>query len=130
MQAQKPVFNHLAIYVTNLEKSKNFYRDVIGLDTIANPFNDGMHVWFSLGEKNALHIIEGARTVTTHPLNNHLCFSVASIDSFVQKLAKSNIAFVNASGKKNEINIRPDGVKQIYFLDPDGYWIEINDAKN
>ena len=22
-----------------------------------------------------------------------------------------------------------DGVKQIYFKDPDGYWIEINDAR-
>ena len=25
--------------------------------------------------------------------------------------------------------IRPDGVKQIYFQDPDGYWIEVDDDK-
>jgi catechol-2,3-dioxygenase len=26
--------------------------------------------------------------------------------------------------------VRPDGVKQIYFQDPEGYWIEINDDKH
>jgi lactoylglutathione lyase len=26
----------------------------------------------------------------------------------------------------NKINIRADGVKQIFFQDPDGYWIEVN----
>jgi lactoylglutathione lyase len=32
-------------------------------------------------------------------------------------------------GEKMAITNRVDGVKQIYFKDPDGYWIEINDAK-
>jgi len=25
--------------------------------------------------------------------------------------------------------VRPDGVRQIYFQDPDGYWLEVNDSK-
>ena len=25
--------------------------------------------------------------------------------------------------------VRPDGVHQLYFQDPDGYWIEVNDDK-
>lgn len=29
---------------------------------------------------------------------------------------------------KREIQTRPDGVQQIFVQDPDGYWIEINDA--
>ena len=26
----------------------------------------------------------------------------------------------------NKINIRADGIKQVYFQDPNGYWIEVN----
>ena len=29
-------------------------------------------------------------------------------------------------GNSGKINIRADGVKQIYFQDPDGYWLEVN----
>jgi lactoylglutathione lyase len=129
MFSQKPIFNHLAIYVTDLDKSAKFYKDVIGLDTIPNPFNDNKHVWFAIGEGNALHVIAGAASVMSHPRDNHLCFSVSSVDAFIKNLTKAGIGFTSAAGKKNEITIRPDGVKQIYFTDPDGYWIEINDAK-
>jgi len=27
------------------------------------------------------------------------------------------------------VQLRPDGIQQIYFQDPDGYWIEVNDDK-
>jgi len=27
------------------------------------------------------------------------------------------------------VTTRPDGVHQIWFQDPDGYWLEINDVK-
>ena len=127
--SQKPTFNHLAIHVSDLEKSSAFYREVIGLDTMANPFRDNKHVWFIIGEKIELHMIAGATSVSKHPQDNHLCFSVPSVDAFLQKLIKAGIGYENARGKKNEITVRPDGVKQIYFTDPDGYWIEINDAK-
>lgn len=127
--AQKPTFNHLAIYVVDLNKSATFYREVIGLDTIANPFNDNRHAWFSIGGTSELHIIAGAASVTKHQQDNHLCFSIASLESMIQALNKAGIPYHNARGKINEITTRPDGVKQIYFTDPDGYWLEINDAK-
>jgi lactoylglutathione lyase len=39
------------------------------------------------------------------------------------------VEYENWAGEKNAVTNRVDGVKQIYFRDPDGYWIEINDAK-
>lgn len=128
-QCQKPTFNHLAIYVTDLGRSSAFYKEVIGLDTMTNPFHDNKHVWFIIGENIQLHIIAGLTGVSKHPQDNHLCFRTASVDSFLQKLVKNGIEYYNARGIKNELTVRPDGVKQIYFTDPDGYWIEINDAK-
>ena len=41
----KAKINHTAIYVVDLEKSGQFYHDIIGLDTIPEPFHDGKHIW-------------------------------------------------------------------------------------
>jgi lactoylglutathione lyase len=101
---------------------------MVGLDTIANPFNDGKHTWFSIGPKSHLHLISGASTITPQDKNAHLCFSVPSVDDFSARLTKNNISFESWTGEKMKATLRVDGVKQIYFKDPDGYWIEINDA--
>jgi lactoylglutathione lyase len=122
-------FNHLAIYVMDLKKSSSFYENIIGLDTIPEPFHDGKHAWYDLGPRMSLHVIEGATKKEIYPRNHHLCFSVASVDQFIEKLKANNIAFENVKGEKMKYTIRPDGIKQIWFNDPDGYWIEINDAK-
>jgi len=124
-----PRVNHIALYVTSLEKSTHFYRDIIGLDTIPEPFHDGRHTWFSIGPKTHLHIISGAGEKTTHNKNTHLCFTVPSVPAFIEKLKTHGVPFENWAGEKNTFTLRVDGVKQIYFRDPDGYWLEINDAK-
>jgi lactoylglutathione lyase len=126
---QKVLLNHIAVYVVDLKISTGFYKDIIGLDTIPEPFHDGRHTWFAVGVKSHLHIISGAGARKEHDKNSHLCFSVASVPEFVKVLAKNKIEYENWTGEKMTITTRVDGVKQIYFKDPDGYWIEINDAK-
>ena len=128
-QQQKASLNHIALYVVNLKTSSLFYKNIIGLDTIPEPFHDGKHVWLSVGPKSHLHLIEGAKEKTSHEKNSHLCFSVSSVPEFVKNLEKNKVEYENWAGDKNTITNRVDGVKQIYFRDPDGYWIEINDAK-
>ena len=126
---QKALLNHIAVYVVNLKTSTAFYKDIIGLDTIPEPFHDGRHTWFSVGVKSHLHIISGATTKTEHDKNTHLCFSVPSVPEFIKVLEKNKVEYENWAGEKMAVTNRVDGVKQIYFKDPDGYWIEINDAK-
>lgn len=121
--------NHIAIYVVDLKISSAFYQDVIGLDTIPEPFHDGRHTWFSIGPKSHLHIISGATRFRDNEKNIHLCFSVKSVPEFIKNLEKYKVEYEDLAGQKNTITNRVDGVKQIYFKDPDGYWIEINDAK-
>lgn len=123
----KTIINHIAIYVVNLEKSTAFYRDALQLDVIPEPFKDGIHTWFSIGDKSQLHLIEGARKAEKHDKNSHLCFSVPSVDDFIKRLDKMKIDFTNWKGEGRTPTLRVDGVKQIYFQDPDGYWIEVND---
>jgi lactoylglutathione lyase len=126
----KATLNHIAQYVVNLQISTNFYQNIIGLDTIPEPFHDGRHTWFGVGKQGHLHVISGATAATTHDKNAHLCFSVPSVTEFIKTLDKNNIPYENWAGEPQSVTNRVDGVKQIYFKDPDGYWIEINDAKD
>ncbi len=125
-----PRVNHIAFYVVNLKTSTDFYTNIVGLDTIPEPFHDGRHTWFLIGPKAHLHIISGALKKTEHDKNSHLCFTVPSVSDFIDGLKKNNISFESWTGEKNTYTNRVDGVKQIYFQDPDGFWIEINDARD
>jgi lactoylglutathione lyase len=131
-QTAKPraTINHLAIYVTDLKKSVNFYTGVFALDTIPEPFHDNKHAWYRIGPGMSLHVIEGAEKPKEYFQNNHICFSVASVDAFVQLIKEKQLSWVDAKGNKGQVTTRVDGVKQIWVNDPDGYWIEVNDAKN
>lgn len=128
-QNNPAMLNHIAVYVADLGKSTTFYESVFNLKIIPEPFKDGKHTWFSLGAAGALHLIQGAKSNQLFDRNDHLCFSVPSIDDFIKKLNDKVISFEDWGGKVGAINLRVDGVKQIYFKDPDGHWLEVNDAK-
>jgi lactoylglutathione lyase len=133
--AQQPVkakaqLNHIAHYVVNLKTSTEFYMNIVGLDSIPEPFHDGRHTWLNVGYKSHLHLIQGASESFALPKNSHICFTVASVEAFIKVLDKNKIPYENWAGDKMAVTTRVDGVKQIYFKDPDGYWVEINDAKD
>jgi lactoylglutathione lyase len=130
-QTPKPKarINHTAIFVKDLKATKSFYENVIGLDTIPEPFHDGKHTWYRIGDGVSMHVIEGASEKKQYYKNQHTCFSVSSVEAFTAVLRENNITWEDVAGKKNSTTTRVDGVKQIWLQDPDGYWIEINDAK-
>jgi catechol 2,3-dioxygenase-like lactoylglutathione lyase family enzyme len=121
--------NHLAVHVSSLSRSVEFYSRVMGLHQTEEPFKDGLHAWFEMGEKSTLHLIEELEL--SPPMEksktNHLCFSVSDFDSFIQNLQNQGCSFENWAREKGVINVRPDGIRQIFFQDPDGYWLEVND---
>lgn len=119
--------NHIAVYVADLKTATDFYKTVFDLEIIPEPFKDGKHTWFSIGAAGQLHLIEGAKSNVVHEKNDHLCFSVASIDAFTSKLKANQISYENWAGAQNTVTNRVDGIKQIYFKAPDGHWLEVND---
>ena len=122
------VFNHVAFFVRDMQKSVAFYKNIIGLDTIpVPPHGNTIVTWFKMNGNLQLHLVEGLKDSSRIPFN-HIAFSVPSIDVFILKLNKANISFFGAKGK-GTIDLRGDGVHQIYFRDPDGYEIEVNDMK-
>jgi lactoylglutathione lyase len=119
--------NHIAVYVNDLTKSTDFYKNILKLKEIPEPFKDGRHTWFTLGRAGQLHLIQGAGKNIKRDKNDHLCFSVKSIDEFIGRLNQNDLNYTNWPGTEKAPTVRVDGVKQIYFQDPDGHWIEIND---
>jgi lactoylglutathione lyase len=128
-QTGKASLNHIALHVFDLEKSVRFYIETIGLDTIPEPFHDGNHIWLSIGYKSHLHLIGGAKPAIDRDKNTHLCFTVPSVEKFLERLKKINWPYEDWAGALGKVTNRVDGVKQVYFQDPDGYWIEVNDAR-
>ncbi|SDC35286.1 VOC family protein [Niabella drilacis] len=118
--------NHQAIYVTDLKKAAAFYAHIIGLEQVDEPFKIGKHAWFRTGPKTTLHIILGADKPKEYFKNNHMCFSVPSLEDFIRKLDQNKVPYEDVNGKLSAVTNRVDGVKQIWLRDPDNYWIEIN----
>jgi lactoylglutathione lyase len=126
-QTKKPRINHIAISVAQLERSRIFYQEIIGLDTIPEPFHDGRHVWFSVGDQAHLHLIQNPPPIEVPSKNTHLCFSIPDIKEFVSNLQRKKIRYEDWPGKPSAITTMADGIHQVYLQDPDGYWVEIND---
>lgn len=119
--------DHDAIQVQDLEASAEFYGNVLGLKEIPNG-GLGNHIrWFQLDNKVQIHLIESEDAIEKHK-GVHMALNTSNLPGLMKSLEEKDIHFENWPGEKGTTNTRPDGVKQIYLQDPDGYWIEINDG--
>jgi len=120
--------DHDAIQVKDLNVSAKFYGEILGLKEIPNGGLPNHIRWFELGDNVQMHLIESEEL----PKKNkgvHMALNTPKLEELMEFLKKKKVPFENWLGKKDITNTRPDGIKQIYLQDPDGYWIEINDNK-
>jgi catechol 2,3-dioxygenase-like lactoylglutathione lyase family enzyme len=117
-------FDHYAIFVRDLARSTEFYAQVMGFEQISEPFKDDCHVWFRIGGNLQLHIITPRHTEVPPTADVHFAFRVPSLPTFIARLSRLQIAYGDQR-PDGQIRVRPDGMLQIYFQDPDGYWIEV-----
>ena len=119
-------FNHLAISVKDVNRSADFYKKVLGLQEITNRSQIEGVRWFSLNEGKELHLISAVKEPVTTNKAIHLALTTSGFDAFVKTLEAMKITYSDWPGTINKINIRADGIKQVFFQDPDGYWLEVN----
>ena len=124
--------DHISIVVKDVEKSEKFYKNILHLKEVPTPWGErGVNtpvpgIFFDLGNNLELHIAEYKNEIKLHKFI-HFAFTVNDFDGYLEFLNENGVEYGEFSGKNKKFQTRIDGVRQIYFQDPDGYWIEIND---
>lgn len=119
-------FNHLTLAVKDLDRSVEFYKKVLLLVEINNRAKVQGIRWLSLDGDKQLHISSIGNENILIDTSIHFALATKNFEAFIKRLKGRKIPFTDSDGNQNIFSIRADGVKQIYFQDPDGYWIEVN----
>ena len=121
--------DHVSLLVRDRDASARFYGEVLGLPEIENKTGRPHIRWFGLGAGRSIHLIAGAPgEEPKRPRSTHLALATAEFEPMLKRLSDAGVRYEALSGVASEVSIRPDGVRQVYFQDPDGHWVEINDA--
>ena len=124
----KLTFNHQALPVKQLKKTGDFYINILGFEEIeVTASQNPPKRWLMNHEGKQLHLITSDDQAPT-TIINHMAFSSADLDKVVAHLQKNKVDYWTDEGKKNVVRIRKDGVRQVKIQDPEGHWIEINEA--
>lgn len=124
----KAKIDHIAIVVDDLQRSTSFYEQVFGLEPITNQTQNPDIRWYQFADGVELHIIKRSKEGIRVKKDLHLAVAINDLDAFMHMLDQKEIAYESWQGKASQSNARPDGIRQVYLQDPDGYWIEVNDA--
>lgn len=126
--------DHESFLVKDVERSRDFYCQVLGLREIPRPSSfDFPGAWLTNDEHSfEVHLIgeaEEGRVAQTHEryrrdelargYGTHAAFEVDNLGEAIQHLHAQNVEIVGGPRP------RGDGVQQMYICDPDGYMIEL-----
>jgi catechol 2,3-dioxygenase-like lactoylglutathione lyase family enzyme len=128
--------HHVSLGVTDLERSRQFYHEILKLDEIARPPFNFPGAWFSVGASQQLHLIVHPNSTfrTGKGLDTrdgHFALRVASYRQMVVYLWSRGYK-EDAADELKRMILQPyatAGFPQIYILDPDRNVIEINAAE-
>jgi glyoxylase I family protein len=133
---QIAAIHHVSLTVTDLERSRAFYRDILSLTEIARPPFNFPGAWFQVGAAQQLHLIVHTNSTFRHkPLDTRDLHFAVRVESF-----QATLDFLHAKGfhedaapnDPHRMIIQPyatAGFPQIYILDPDQHIIELNAEK-
>ena len=124
---------HYLVLSDDIHRTRDFYRDVLGMTEGFRPELDFPGFWLYLGDVPCIHIAEW-RTYTDHsntleiPVSteapgtgsvDHIAFNATDYEELLARLAKN--------GVKAQRNItHANGLRQLFLNDPNGVKIEIN----
>lgn len=121
------LFNHIALSVKDVDASVAFYQKVFQFKEIKNTASNSKTRWLSFGGDKQLHLIPRPNAEIKTNKAIHFALSTPHIHAFVMLLKELKIPYSDWLDTPNKMHIRKDGIQQVYFQDPDAYWIEVND---
>src|ERR1043166_9237442 len=107
------ILDHASVRVRNVERSRRFYEDILGLSRAPRPDLGLPGVWYALGE-GQLHLIQCDHTTEgIDPTNPHCAIQVEDLDAVRRELKEAGIEMLDFGGT------------QLWVHDPDGHTIEL-----
>ena len=107
--------DHCSVLITDVERSRRFYRDLLGLKEINRPRTfDFVALWFDLGDQH-IHLLLKDRPDPLSP--RHFALRVADV--------AAARAYFRGHGVRTEETTPIPGADRFFIHDPDGNRIEI-----
>jgi lactoylglutathione lyase len=140
--------HHTGLQVADLDRSLGYYRDLLGLEVVAERHVEGTYIGELVGYEGVSirvaylrlpggdHLLElleyenverhAVDTRTANPGTAHTCFVVEDLPGLCSRLEAAGFGFVNAP-------LRPThgpnkGRLAVYAIDPDGIRVELIEA--
>jgi catechol 2,3-dioxygenase-like lactoylglutathione lyase family enzyme len=123
--------DHIGILTNDLQRSVEFYTDVLGFSISAKMEMDGLTIIFVEKERSKIELM-GYKNVPKRPeniqlemgdnslpINDHITFSVDDMEATVDELREKNVTF-----DMDPIQLE-GGMKLASFKDPNGLLIEL-----
>jgi catechol 2,3-dioxygenase-like lactoylglutathione lyase family enzyme len=121
-------FDHITLIVSDLEATRNFYVNVLGMSEPKRPNFDFPGAWFEIDGVQIHATVEselagkagwGDRKVISISRGHHFAFEVADVEAAFESVKELGIEV--GDGPK----VRPDGAHQLYIYDPDRHLVEL-----
>ena len=124
--------DHVTLVVHDLERSRRFYVDVLGMAEVERPAFSFPGLWFQAGATQIHLILEnpesgpagqpaGAREKSSR--HQHFAFRLEDARAAAGRLEELGVPFVALP------KLRPDGYVQVFVTDPDGHIVELCSAR-
>jgi len=121
---------HYMVLSKNLEKTRHFYCDVLGLRTGFRPPFDFEGLWIYVGDVAVVHVatqtsyevsgrVEAAGKRHGSGSVDHIAFAGTDYDELVGSFTKHGVSY-------RATQVPGSDLRQLFVFDPDGIQIEIN----
>ncbi len=132
MNPTKPLqvhsFDHITLIVADLEATREFYVNLLGMTESTRPDFDFPGAWFAIGNVQIHATVAselaglagwGDRQVKSTSRGHHFAFEVSDVNAAYEQVKRVGIEV--GDGPKT----RPDGARQLYIYDPDRHLVEL-----
>lgn len=125
---------HFLVQAQDVEATRKWYIDVLGLQPGYTPdFKFPVH-WLYLGEQDVMHLTQGGKNVTENRRNylgqqsdsvqgtgviDHIAFHATGLLEMIAHFERLGVAF-------KERQVSSQGLYQLFLFDPNGIKIELN----